>query len=93
VPRPIPGLGEDVDDLLRWDATGRSVYLRKGGSHTEIWRLDIASGRQEKLGAIGPSDKTGIDGLDTIFLTPDGRTYAYSFQRRLSTLYVVTGLR
>jgi Tol biopolymer transport system component len=93
VPRPTPGLGEDVDDLLRWDAAGRSVYLRKGGQNTEIWRLDLASGRQEKLGAVGPSDATGTEGLDTIFLTPDGRTYAYSFQRRLSTLYVVTGLR
>ena len=92
-PRPIPGLGGDVDDVLRWDRTGRSLYLRKGGSHTEIWRLDVESGRQEKLGAIGPSDPTGMDGLDTILLTPDGKTYAYSFQRSLSTLFVVTGLR
>ena len=91
--RPIPGVGEDVVDVLRWDGTGRSLYLRKGGQHTEIWRLDIESGRQEKLGAIGPSDATGTDGLDTLFLTPDGKTYAYSFQRRLSTLFVVTGLR
>lgn len=93
VPRAIPGLGEDVDDLLRWDATGRSVYLRKGSPHTEIWRLDVGSGRQEKIGAIEPSDATGTDGLDTIYLTPDGKTYAYSIQRRLSTVYVVTGLR
>jgi eukaryotic-like serine/threonine-protein kinase len=93
VPRPIPGLGEDVDDLLRWDATGRSVYLRKGWPRTEIWRLDIESRRQEKIGAIEPSDATGTDGLDTLYLTPDGKTYAYSIQRRLSTVYVVTGLR
>ncbi|HSS45103.1 MAG TPA: hypothetical protein VLO07_07150, partial [Thermoanaerobaculia bacterium] len=92
-PRPIPGIGPDVEDVLRWDRTGRSLYLRKGGQHTEIWRLDVGSGRQEKLGAIGPSDATGTEGLDTIYLTPDGKTYAYSFQRRLSTLFVVTGLR
>jgi WD40 repeat protein len=91
--RPIPGLGADVDDVLRWDRTGRSLYLRKGGQHTEIWRMDVGSGRQEKLGAIGPADPTGVEELDTIFLTPDGKTYAYSFQRRLSTLFVVTGLR
>jgi hypothetical protein len=92
-PRPIPGLDADIDDVLRWDRTGQSLYLRKGGQHTEIWRLDVGSGRQEKLGAIGPSDATGTEGLDTIYLTPDGRTYAYSVQRMLSTLFVVTGLK
>jgi hypothetical protein len=92
-PRPIPGLGPDVVDVLRWDASGRSLYLRKGGLRPEIWRLDIASGRQENVGVIGPSDMTGTKEPDTIYLTPDGKTYAYSFQRHLSTLFVVTGLR
>jgi hypothetical protein len=92
-PRPIPGVGKDVGDVLRWDASGRSLYISKGALPAEIWRLDIASGRQEKVGVIGPSDTTGTEELDTVLLTPDGKTYAYSFQRRLSTLFVVTGLR
>jgi len=92
-PRPIPGVGPEVDDVLRWDRAGQSLYLRKGSPRTEIWRLDLASGRQEKLGAIEPSDRTGAEGIESVLLTPDGKTYAYSFQRRLSTLFVVTGLR
>jgi hypothetical protein len=36
---------------------------------------------------------TGTEEIDTLCLTPDGKTYAYSFQRRLSTLFVVSGLR
>jgi Tol biopolymer transport system component len=90
---PIPGVGEDVVDVLRWDGTGRFLYLRKGGMHTEIWRLDVGSGRQEKLGAIGPSDPTGVEELDTIFLTPAARTSAYRTHFPHSTLFVVTGLR
>jgi Tol biopolymer transport system component len=93
-PRPIPGLGPDVIDVLRWDATGGAVFVRKEKPPgVEIWRLDVETGRQEKVGDIWPSDPTGTDGIDTIMLTPDGKTYAYSFMRQLSTLFVVSGLR
>jgi Tol biopolymer transport system component len=93
-PRPIPGIGPDVIDVLRWDASGRALFLRKDKPPgVEIWRLDLETGRQEKIAAIGPSDPTGSDGIDTIKLTPDGKTYAYSNRQTFSTLYVVTGLR
>jgi len=93
-PRPIPGIGPEVIDVLRWDASGRALFLRKEKPPgVEIWRLDVETGRQERVAAIGPSDPTGTDGIDTIGLTPDGKTYAYSIMRQLSTLYVVTGLR
>jgi len=93
-PRPIPGLGSDVIDVLRWDASGRTLFLRKEKPPgVEIWRLDVETGRQERVAEVGPSDPTGTDGIDTIYLTPDGKTYAYSVMRQLSTLFVVTGLR
>jgi Tol biopolymer transport system component len=93
-PRPIPGIGPDVIDVLRWNRTGRALFLRKEkGQSVEIWSLDVDSGRSERIGSIGPSDTTGALGVDTLFLTPDGKTYAYSVQRRLSTLFVVTGLK
>jgi Tol biopolymer transport system component len=93
-PRRVPGLTPDVVDVLRWDSSGRALLLRKEKPPgVEIWRLDVQTGRQEKLAAIGPSDRTGTEGIDTILLTPDGKTYAYSVMRQLSTLFVVTGLR
>ena len=93
-PRPIPGIGPDVIDVLRWDTSGRALFLRKEKPPgVEIWRLDVETGRQEKVATIGPWDRTGTEGIDTIYLTPDGKTYAYSIMRQLSTLFVVTGLR
>ncbi|HEX7252022.1 MAG TPA: protein kinase [Thermoanaerobaculia bacterium] len=91
-PHSVPAVGEN-DDVLRWDRAGQALFVRKGSIPAEIWRLDIASGRSDRLASIGPSDATGAQPLDTIVLTPDGKTYAYSVQRRLSTLFVVTGLR
>ncbi len=93
-PREIPGIGPDVIDVLRWDRTGHALFLRKDmGQSVEIWSLDIQSGRSERIGSIGPSDTTGALGVDTLYLTPDGKTYAYSVERQLSTLFVVTGLK
>ena len=55
-PRPIPGIGPDVIDVLRWDGSGRALFLRKEKPPgVEIWRLDVETGRQEKIATIGPS--------------------------------------
>jgi hypothetical protein len=78
---------------VRFDATGRSLLIARGDLPLVISRVDIASGDRERIGEINPSDRTGADGIVNVSLTPDGKTYAYTVQRRLSTLYVVTGLR
>jgi hypothetical protein len=90
-PRPVPGL-ETEDSLVRFDDTGRALLVTRGSFPTEIFRVDIATGHRERLGQINPSDRTGAGGIENVILTPDGSTYAYTLQRRLSTLYVVTGL-
>jgi hypothetical protein len=91
-PRLVPGLTSE-DSAVSFDDTGRALLVARGDFPTEVFRLDIATGRREKLGQINPSDRTGADGMSSVVLTPDGKTYAYTIQRRLSTLYVVTGLR
>ena len=48
---------------------------------------------RRSLWAAPPSDRTGADGIVSVSLTPDGRAYVYTIQRRLSTLYVATGLK
>jgi hypothetical protein len=34
-----------------------------------------------------------VPSIFVVYLTPDGRSYVYSFARRLSSLYLVEGLR
>ena len=63
------------------------------------WSLDAAAraarGSRESnpLSFLGPSDTSGVDGLEKILVTPDGRSSCYTFFRNLGTLFVVTGLR
>jgi len=92
--RPVRGL-ETGDTPLRWSGDGRHLFLRARGAGlpARVVRLDPASGRREAWMALQPDDPTGVVGVGSIVLTPDGRTYVYEYLRALSDLYLVQGMR
>ena len=92
-PRLVPGL--TAGDLpLRWHADGRSLFVgRLGEMPAKIYRLDIATGRKELWKEMMPADLGGVKSFSRIVLTPDGKSYAYSFYRSLSDLYLIDGLK
>ena len=53
----------------------------------------IATGRKELWKEIMPADLVGVKYLPRVALTPDGKSYAYSYYRHLSDLYLVEGLK
>jgi hypothetical protein len=91
---PIPGL-EEQDFIREWTVEG--VYtLRYEPRALRIDRVNIPSGARIPWKSLGPADLSGVEapGSGGFFaMTPDAGTYAYSFSRRLSTLYMVDGLR
>jgi len=94
-PRPIPGL-EPGQEPLRFDGTGTHLFvrIRDGVAPTaRLERLDLRTGRREPWLEIRPPDVAGVSSIMFVCLTPDGRSYVYSFPRRLSSLYLVEGLR
>ncbi len=92
-PRQVPGL--TAGDLpLRWHADGRSLFVgRLGEMPAKVYRLDLATGRKELWKELMPADPGGVKYFSRIVLTPDGKSYAYSFYRSLSDLYLVEGLK
>ena len=94
-PRPIPGL-RPGELPLRWASDG-TLYVRPpfgvGGLPMKIDRLDIATGRRQPWKELAPADLAGVTGVITIILTPDARSYAYTYISRLSNLYLVEGLK
>ena len=95
-PRACPGI-EREDRLLRWSADGRSVFIRRDKPRAiEVYRLDVASGRRTLLWELAPRDRAGVTFYHLNFqvrVTPDGKSYAYSYLRSLSQLYLVEGLK
>ncbi len=91
--RVLPAL--TVEDVpIRFSGDGRSLFVRRGGSRdVQIARLDLASGRRAVWRSIAPPDPAGLVSIPRVRLSADGRSYAYSYTRILSDLFVVQGLR
>jgi hypothetical protein len=92
-PRPLQGASAG-ETPVQWDTDGKSIYLFTAEqAPSPVFRIDVASGRREPWKTIAPADRTGLVQIDTLVLTPDARSYAYSYERILTDLEIVDGLR
>ncbi len=92
-PRPIPGIAPE-EQAVRWSADGRSLYLlRPGETSARVSLLDVATGQRTLWKELRPPDPAGVLAVGPIVITPDGRSYVYSYRRSLEDLYLVKGLR
>ena len=68
--------------------------LAAGGAElpAKVFRFDIATGRKELWRTLMPADAAGIYSLD-VLPRRGGDAYVYSFNRILSDLYLVEGVR
>ena len=90
--RPLTGL-KPGDWVIRFDASGESLFLYEPGLPLRIVRLELATGRRTLWKEIALPDPTGVTAISSVQLTADGACYCYSVMRTLSRLYVVEGLR
>jgi hypothetical protein len=92
-PKKLAG-AEQGDILSGWSGDGRSVFAyRRNQLPIPVYRVDVESGRRDLWKELSPSDPAGVEGGYGIVIARDGRSYAYDFDRDLSTLYLVKGLR
>jgi Tol biopolymer transport system component/predicted Ser/Thr protein kinase len=92
-PRPIPGLERD-DFVIRWTADGHSVYVSNTVARPGMVDLvDVRSGKRSSWREFRAPDPAGVLGIAPVVISPDGRSYVYSYRRLLDELYVVNGLR
>jgi hypothetical protein len=91
-PRPIPGIAPREQEVVQWSADGRSVFVREFKKLPQpVYLLDVETGRQRPWKTIVPREPAGTQFL-SLLVTPDGRSYAYSYHRRRSDLWLVDGL-
>jgi len=92
-PTPIAGLlAGDIPFSI--SADGRSLLVRRRGEvPARVMLLDIGSGKKELWKELMPPDPAGVITVSPVSVTPDWKSYAYSYQRSLADLYVVEGLK
>ncbi len=92
--RRVEGISPNRERAIRWTADGRGLYVRNWkGLPLQISRLDLASGARTPWKRIEPADLAGAEDTPLVRLSGDGEICLYTLSRKLSTLYVVDGLR
>jgi hypothetical protein len=77
-----------------WDEESRiDFYQNEGGAPAVVWGVGLNDGVVERVAEVGPSASAGVLGLSHFAMTPSGDAWAHSFGRRLSDLYVFTGIQ
>jgi eukaryotic-like serine/threonine-protein kinase len=90
-PRSLPGTTGMVP--IRWADNQSVLAFGTGELPARIFLIDVASGKQRVIKTLAPGDRAGVSQLQTIAASPDGRSFAYSYQQILYDLYVVDGLK
>ncbi len=89
IPQIAPGYGP-----IAWGSDSMSLYVyHTTDQPAKIYRVDIATGKQQFLRELMPADPAGVITISPIVMTPDASTYLYSYSRILSVLYIVSGLK
>jgi len=85
---------ETGESVVSWSGEGRYLFLKKLAAPAvlNIYRLDVATGRRDLWKELKTPDPVGVQ-IGQVVMTPDGNSYAYSFQRDISNLFLIEGLR
>ena len=79
--------------FVRWSEDGKSMFVRDLGVPMTVYKLIVATGQKTVVMKLTPPDPAGIQAIYEVVMSRDGKSYAYDYDRDLSTLYVVEGLR
>lgn len=93
--RPRSFLGIEKGDVpIQWNSDGSSIFVvQKDILPARIFMVNITTGNRTLIKELMPSDRTGVSPIAWVQITPDGKTITYSYNRTLSTLYMINGLR
>lgn len=81
------------EEALQWSQDGKRLYtMERSVLPGRIHEVDLATGRKKLWRELGAVSAPGQLGIDSVSMTPDGKTYGYSYSQVLtSDLYLMTG--
>ena len=78
--------------VIRFTPDGRFLFFAEDGERSiNIYRVELTTGHRELWKTL-EADPVGFDDVYAIQVADDGESYYYTFQRRLSDLFLVQGL-
>lgn len=81
------------DNPIQWSPEGKSIFVfRRGPSSIHVYLVNLSSGKRREWSELKGCESSGA-ALQSVLITPDGRSSVVTCHQRLSTLYVVDGLK
>ena len=84
---------EPGDTPLGWSTDQRVFVLRSNGPSATIFAVNPTTGASTQIQSFTPSDRTGVDQMQSVLVTPDGKTSVFYYRHWLTRLLLVEGLR
>jgi hypothetical protein len=93
-PKLLTGVTE-ADEVVGGSPDSEAVYVSPDITAVplQVINLNVVTGRRRPFVTVSPSDAAGIVGLGRPRFSGDGKQYVYNQYRKLSVLYVATGLK
>ncbi len=89
---PVEGL-DPSEEVIRWSRDGRSLLIHAGRNVSpRIERFDMTNGRRTVVKKLADGH-TGVTSAGDLEISSNGRSYAYWFDRSVSVLYAIEGLK
>jgi hypothetical protein len=79
-----------------WDRMPSTILVhvyRNGEFPAKVYMLDIQNNQKKLVRQLMPKDPAGVNIISPIWVTPDGKSYAYGYRRIFSDLYLIEGLK
>jgi len=91
-PRALPTATPDLRPFA-WSSDGGCLFgFERGKVPAVIYKIDVKTGERTKWRELTPSDRTGVDSLTRLAMTPDQSTIVFSFPQSLCDLFAIEGL-
>jgi hypothetical protein len=95
-PAELDGL-DSTDRPIQWTADRQLLHVRESEDFAlGVYRFDMVTGKSELLTELVPSDLSGVvavgAGRGQVAVTPDGKSYVYTYWTFLRDLFLVEGL-
>jgi hypothetical protein len=89
--RPVPNLKRVL--ISRWTSDGRGLLVSTNDLPARVFRVEVGTGRAELRKILMPADPAGVVNVYSVQVAANEQSYFYSYQRDLTDLYLIQGLR
>jgi hypothetical protein len=91
-PRPLASITADLRPFA-FSADGGAVFsFERGKVPAIIYRTDVKTGERTNWRDLSPLDRTGVDSLTRLAMTPDESVIVFSYPQSLCDLFAIEGL-